>query len=330
MAQATVTFGNVNWSVSGDEAFVQMEYYNFIERLRGLDPAAVGVSLPAAKKNPVTKGKDNVLPFNGAALKAAKDESNTAKPVKEPVPNAKKPEKRLEPKAELKAEPEDVGNYSVLIRHAALMPWDKGTKMELSTLKSIIGSGQGKEVIRPFDEVTFKMPSGETRTAMCACVDSTFARFIFIGDWGKHIMDKSAQRANGYYGSKGRKYILKEIFPKLPEALRAAIRPRQLTSMVGRENFDFEDGLWLPSVGDIFAPETIADPWPIEKDSFQLPIFRQSASCKNRFPELWSEFVLRTVALGDGNVQYGYQNGTFGLAPVPASKATPFIIGFDL
>lgn len=319
MAQATVTFGNINWSVSGDEAFVQMEYYGFIERLRGLDPAIAGVSLPAAKKDPVNKGKNNVLQFNGVALRAAKTESSVDKPVKKP-----------EPKAELKAEPEDVGTYSVLIRHAVLMPWDKGTKMELSTLKSIIGSGRGKEVIRPFDEVTFKMPNGESRTAMCAYVDSTFARFIFIGDWGKHIMDKSAQRANGYYGSKGRKYILKEIFPKLPEALRIAIRPRQLTSMVGRENFDFKDALWLPSAGDIFASETITDPWPVEKDSFQLPIFRQSASCKNRFPELWSEFVLRTVALGDGSVQYGYQNGTFGLAPVSASKATPFVIGFDL
>lgn len=143
----------------------------------------------------------------------------------------------------------------------------------LAEIKAAIASGRGPEVIRPFDELEFKLDTGETVTAVCGgYVTPTRARFVFKDALGDAPMNDDATNAGGYYKSKGRRHVLEEIYPHLPPELREVIEPRPLVETIDGERVEYADPLWIPSGTDVFGPRE--DWYEEEPDSVQLEIFK--------------------------------------------------------
>ena len=147
-------------------------------------------------------------------------------------------------------------------------------EISISELKAAIKEGRGLEVIRPYDEITLTMDTGETITPVCGYVGKHSARFVFK-DCLREMwqMNKTMTNKGGYFRSEARRHVLEDILPHLPAELREAITPRHLCEEIDGETYEYFDSLWLPSATDVFgnAPDGW---WKEETDSFQLPIFK--------------------------------------------------------
>lgn len=144
--------------------------------------------------------------------------------------------------------------------------------VKLDALKEIIQGGGGPEVLKPFDELDITLDTGKVVTVTCGFVDNELARFVFKDSYGEYQMNETPTNKTGYFGSKGRKSVMEDIYPHLPQELRDIIRPRRIVETIGGETREYEDPLWIPSATDLFgSPEWKW--WPDEPDSFQLPIF---------------------------------------------------------
>ena len=162
--------------------------------------------------------------------------------------------------------------------------------IDLANLKAAIRNGDGPEMIRPHDELDILLDTGKTITVTCGFVNSEMARFIFKDCYDECEMNDDNTNQTGYFGSKGRRHVLEDIYPHLPQELRSIIRPREIVETIGGEVKKYEDPLWLPSATDLFgAPEDKW--WPDEPDSFQLPIFLKERDrvkeCPNRGTWWW-------------------------------------------
>lgn len=203
------------------------------------------------------------------------------------------------------------------------------TPTTLYELKDAIKSGHGREFIRPFDEFTFKLDTGEAVTAVCGgYVNDTRARFVFkdcLAEPGQ--MNETATNEGGYYKSKGRKHILEDVYPHLPPELREIIEPRPLVEAISGETVGYADPLWLPSGTDVFGAR---DWWEVEPDSVQLEIFkRERDRVKEREGYGTTPYWLRSPIASssslfvlvntDGTVSYADAHISLGFAP-----------GFDL
>lgn len=198
----------------------------------------------------------------------------------------------------------------------------------LAEIKAAIASGRGPEVIRPFDELEFKLDTGETVTAVCGgYVTPTRARFVFKDALGDAPMNDSATNAGGYYKSKGRRHVLEEIYPHLPPELREVIEPRPLVETIDGERVEYADPLWIPSGTDVFGPR---EGWYEEEpDSVQLEIFKtERGRVKERGGEAvywWLRSPIRSNSYyfvyvdTDGTVNSSYAYCSLAFAP-----------GFDL
>lgn len=198
----------------------------------------------------------------------------------------------------------------------------------LAEIKAAIASGRGPEVIRPFDELEFKLDTGETVTAVCGgYVTPTRARFVFKDALGDAPMNDDATNAGGYYKSKGRRHVLEDIYPHLPPELREIITPRLFVETIDGERVEYADSLWIPSGTDVFGPRE--DWYEEEPDSVQLEIFKtERGRVKERNGETvywWLRSPLRSNSNGFVNVSTGgtvnYYNAYDSLAFAP---------GFDL
>ena len=159
-------------------------------------------------------------------------------------------------------------------------------EINISELKAAIKEGRGLEVIRPHDEITLALDTGETITPVCGYVGKHSARFVFkdclremwqsifqSGESGIFTAKKTMTNKGGYFRSEARRHVLEDILPHLPAELREAITPRHLCEEIDGETYEYFDSLWLPSATDVFGN----DPdgwWKEETDSFQLPIFK--------------------------------------------------------
>lgn len=198
----------------------------------------------------------------------------------------------------------------------------------LAEIKAAIASGRGPEVIRPFDELEFKLDTGETVTAVCGgYVTPTRARFVFKDALGDAPMNDDATNAGGYYKSKGRRHVLEEIYPHLPPELREVIEPRPLVETIDGERVEYAVPLWIPSGTDVFGPRE--DWYEEEPDSVQLEIFKtERGRVKERNEETvywWLRSPFRSSSDGfvyvytDGTVSYDFAYCSIAFAP-----------GFDL
>ena len=147
-------------------------------------------------------------------------------------------------------------------------------EINISELKAAIKEGCGLEVIRPHDEITLALDTGETITPVCGYVGKHSARFVFK-DCLREMwqMNKTMTNKGGYFRSEARRHVLEDILPHLPAELREAITPRHLCEEIDGETYEYFDSLWLPSATDVFGngPDGW---WKEETDSFQLPIFK--------------------------------------------------------
>lgn len=101
-------------------------------------------------------------------------------------------------------------------------------------------------------------------------------RFVFKDALAEpHRMNDDWTNKGGYKASEGRRYILEEVYPRLPADLRALIRPRKIVENIREGVLEYEDPLWLPSETDMFGRGE--DSWQHGKvdgpDDFQLPIY---------------------------------------------------------
>ena len=198
----------------------------------------------------------------------------------------------------------------------------------LAEIKAAIASGRGPEVIRPFDELEFKLDTGEAVTAVCGgYISPTRARFVFKDALGDACMNEDATNEGGYYKSKGRRHVLEEIYPHLPPELREIIEPRPLVETIDGERVEYADPLWIPSGTDVFGPR---EGWYEEEpDSVQLEIFKtERGRVKERNGETvhwWLRSPRRSnstrfvTVYTDGTVIYAYASYSLAFAP-----------GFDL
>ena len=221
------------------------------------------------------------------------------------------------------AEPESGGRNMLNIRKA------RADIIDLASLKAAIQDGRGPEMICPFDEIDISLDTGKIITATCAFVNNDLARFVFKDCFDEGQMNGTATNKTGYFGSVGRRHILEDIYPHLPQELRGMIRPRKIMETINGELKEYADPLWLPSATDLFgAPEEKW--WPDEPDSFQLPIFLKE---RDRVKECldkgtwfyWLRSVYATNAAHfcfvctDGSASNRYAYISIGFAP-----------GFDL
>ena len=151
-------------------------------------------------------------------------------------------------------------------------------EINISELKAAIKEGRGLEVIRPHDEITLALDTGETITPVCGYVGKHSARFVFK-DCLREMwqMNKTMTNKGGYFRSEARRHVLEDILPHLPAELREAITPRHLCEEIDGETYEYFDSLWLPSATDVFGN----DPdgwWKEETDSFQYLFSKRNAT----------------------------------------------------
>lgn len=201
-------------------------------------------------------------------------------------------------------------------------------EISIKELKQAITAGRGVEVIKPFDELTFKTTKGETVTAVCAYVGEHFARFVFKdclrGMWR---MNNTATNKGGYLNSEGRRHILEDILPTLPEELRDALAPRNMSETIDGETHHYADTLWLPSATDVFGAD---DWWNEETDSFQLPIFNSERDRVKEHPDEGTYFWWLRSAFASNSPSFVIVNTGGTVAIGTAYYSRGFAPGFDL
>ncbi len=201
-------------------------------------------------------------------------------------------------------------------------------EISIKALKQAITAGRGNEVIKPFDELTFTTSKGETVTAVCAYVGDHFARFAFK-DCLREMwrMNNTATNKGGYLNSEGRRHVIEDILPTLPEELREALAPRKMWEVIDGEKHEYADTLWLLSATDVFGAD---DWWNEETDSFQLPIFNSERDRVKEHPDEGTYFWwLRSPrASTSSSFVRVYAGGTVGYAS--AYHSLGFAPGFDL
>lgn len=204
----------------------------------------------------------------------------------------------------------------------------RSVAVSLAEIKAAIASGRGPEVIRPFDELEFKLDTGEAVTAVCGgYVTPTRARFVFKDALDDCQMNETATNAGGYYKSKGRRHVLEEIYPHLPPELREVIEPRPLVETIDGERVEYLDPLWIPTGTDVFGP--LEGWYDEEPDSVQLEIFKTE---RGRVKERNGETVLWWLRSPYRSTSSAFvlvgTDGAVGSAG--AYRSLAFAPGFDL
>lgn len=135
-------------------------------------------------------------------------------------------------------------------------------------------------------EINFELKNGTPVTAVVRGMLPTESadlvpfvpgvRFVFKTAVGRHQMNKDWTNKGGYWLSEGRRWLLEEILPQLPDELVALIRPRKIVENLSYLKMEYQDQLWMPCETDLFGrdedeswQEGIAD----GPDDFQLPGF---------------------------------------------------------
>ena len=198
----------------------------------------------------------------------------------------------------------------------------------LAEIKAAITSGHGPGVIRPFDELEFKLDTGEAVTAVCGgYISPTRARFVFKDALGDAPVNDDATNAGGYYKSKGRRHVLEEIYPHLPPELREVIEPRPLVETIDGERVEYADPLWIPSGTDVFGP---LEGWYTEEpDSVQLEIFKtERGRVKERGGETVYWWLRSPRRSSSTSFVYVLTGGT--VSGSVAGYSLAFTPGFDL
>ena len=150
----------------------------------------------------------------------------------------------------------------------------RNKEISIPELKEAISSGNGLEVIRPFDKLSIELKNGERVNAVCGgYINEKRVRFVLedclAETWR---MNDTSTNKGGYLKSEGRRHVLEDILPLFPDELAEAFVPRFMSEEIDGERHEYADTLWLPSATDIFGA---GEWWNEELDSVQLEIFKR-------------------------------------------------------
>lgn len=201
-------------------------------------------------------------------------------------------------------------------------------EISIADLKAAIMDGRGLEVIRPFDEITFTLDTGEAVTAVCGYVGNNYARFVFKDSLReKWKMNKTATNRGGYLNSEARRHLLEDVLPHFPAELRDALAPRNLSEVIDGETHEYADTLWLPSATDVFGAD---DWWNEETDSFQLPIFKTERDRVKENADEGTYFWWLRSPFASYSGTFVYVNAGGTVVNNDAAYSLGFAPGFDL
>ena len=205
----------------------------------------------------------------------------------------------------------------------------RNKEISIPELKEAISSGNGLEVIRPFDKLSIELKNGERVNAVCGgYINEKRVRFVLedclAETWR---MNDTSTNKGGYLKSEGRRHVLEDILPLFPDELAEAFVPRFMSEEIDGERHEYADTLWLPSATDIFGA---GEWWNEEPDSVQLEIFKRE---RDRVKEhigdgtwfWWLRSPRASASSGfvcvntGGTVSTSYASYSYGFAP-----------GFDL
>ena len=205
----------------------------------------------------------------------------------------------------------------------------RNKEISIPELKEAISSGNGLEVIRPFDKLAIELKNGERVNAVCGgYINEKCVRFVLEDCLAERWrMNDTSTNKGGYLKSEGRRHVLEDLLPLFPDELAEAFAPRFMSEEIDGERHEYADTLWLPSATDVFGA---GEWWNEEPDSVQLEIFKRE---RDRVKEhigdgTWFWWLRSPDASGsngfvsvdtDGTVSYYYASYSYGFAP-----------GFDL
>ena len=183
----------------------------------------------------------------------------------------------------------------------------------------------------PFDEFIIPLKNGEIATAVFGgYVKGGRRRFVLKDCIGEpHVMNKQPTNKGGYMNSELRRYVLDELLPLFPDALRSAFIPRTMSEFIDGKAREYTDTLWIPSAADVLG-DAAGDYWEADPSGEQLRIFERErdrvkeVAGKGTYP-WWLRSAYRNSSnpfayVGTfGDVYYSYADFSLGVAP-----------GFDL
>ena len=186
-------------------------------------------------------------------------------------------------------------------------------------------------IIEPFDEFIIPLKNGEIATAVFGgYVKGGRRRFVLKDCIGEpHVMNKQPTNKGGYMNSELRRYVLDELLPLFPDALRSAFIPRTMSEFIDGKAREYTDTLWIPSAADVLG-DAAGDYWEADPSGEQLRIFERErdrvkeVAGKGTYP-WWLRSAHRINSIGfayvdaSGGVSYGNAGNSLGVAP-----------GFDL
>lgn len=205
----------------------------------------------------------------------------------------------------------------------------RNKEISIPELKEAISSGNGLEVIRPFDKLAIELKNGERVNAVCGgYINEKCVRFVLEDCLAERWrMNDTSTNKGGYLKSEGRRHVLEDILPLFPDELAEAFAPRFMSEEIDGERHEYADTLWLPSATDVFGA---GEWWNEEPDSVQLEIFKRE---RDRVKEhigdgTWFWWLRSPCASGPSNFVYVYTDGT--VYSSFASYSYGFAPGFDL
>ena len=205
----------------------------------------------------------------------------------------------------------------------------RNKEISIPELKEAISSGNGLEVIRPFDKLSIELKNGERVNAVCGgYINEKRVRFVLedclAETWR---MNDTSTNKGGYLKSEGRRHVLEDILPLFPDELAEAFVPRFMSEEIDGERHEYADTLWLPSATDIFGA---GEWWNEEPDSVQLEIFKRE---RDRVKEhigdgTWFWWLRSPFASYSTNFVIVNTGGAVGASS--ANYSHGFAPGFDL
>ena len=131
-------------------------------------------------------------------------------------------------------------------------------------------------IIEPFDEFIIPLKNGEIATAVFGgYVKGGRRRFVLKDCIGEpHVMNKQPTNKGGYMNSELRRYVLDELLPLFPDALRSAFIPRTMSEFIDGKAREYTDTLWIPSAADVLG-DAADGYWEADPSGEQLRIFER-------------------------------------------------------
>ena len=205
----------------------------------------------------------------------------------------------------------------------------RNKEISIPELKEAISSGNGLEVIRPFDKLAIELKNGERVNAVCGgYINEKCVRFVLEDCLAERWrMNDTSTNKGGYLKSEGRRHVLEDILTLFPDELAEAFVPRFMSEEIDGERHEYADALWLPSATDVFGA---GEWWNEEPDSVQLEIFKRE---RDRVKEhigdgTWFWWLRSPRASSSGRFVLVDTDGTVGSSRAYYSYG--FALGFDL